>query len=118
MGIGAILAALLAVCPAFAQFDLATTPDGSELYFSAFPQNSPSVKIYRWTRRTGAAVFAERPDLEQRPYGALLLGTQITYSGTVLYHAAHGCPLSSGYDGNHCPVGETVAVIPQAKAFS
>ncbi len=114
MRIGAILAC--AALPAFAQFDLATTRDGSILYFSAPVPHTGNVDVYRWTRATGVTRFADRPDLADPNVGVRLTGTQLTAAGSVLYHAGPNCPI--GREGNQCAVGQTVINIPGLVPFS
>jgi hypothetical protein len=85
MRIAVLLAVSLATFPASAQYqyDLATTHDGSVLYFSNVdPSNIFNTKIYRWSHDTRVALFGDRPDLAQAPphYGEHLYGTEITGS--------------------------------------
>src|SRR6266446_3877129 len=91
-----ILLALLIAIPAFAQvqYDLATTRDGSVLYFTYInPSTGLSTKIYRWSRYADVTLFGDRPDLAQAPplFGAHLYGTEITEAGSVIYHAEPLC---------------------------
>ena len=118
-----ILAASFAAFPALAQYqyDLATTRDGSVLYFSyILPSASLSSKIYRWSHAAGVTLFADRPDLAQAPplYGQHLYGTAITDDGTVLYHAEALCATGTGPGFNTCSVGETQIVTPGLEPFS
>ncbi len=125
MRIAIFLAAWIAAAafPAFAQYqyDLATTRDGSVLYFSLIdPSIGLNTKIYRWSQDAGVALFGDRPDLAQVPphYGEHLYGTQITYDGTVLYHAEPLCVTGMGPGFNDCTWGETQAIIPNVPPFS
>ena len=117
------LAALLAAIPAFAQYqyDLATTRDGSVLYFSSIdPSKNLDSKIYRWSRNEGVTLFADRPDLAQLPphFGQHLYGAEITAAGTLLYHAEPLCVTGTGPGFNDCTLGETQVVIPNLDPFS
>jgi hypothetical protein len=118
-----ILAASFVTFPVFAQsqYDLATTRDGSVLYFSYIdPSTSPSTKIYRWSQDSGVTLFGERPDLAQFPplYAEHLYGTQTTYTDTVLYHAEPLCSTGMGPGFNDCTIGQTQVVIPGLPPFS
>ena len=119
-----LIFAALAAFPAFAQYtgpyDLATSQDGSVQYFSAVVSSfdtqhntwTSDTKIFRWSKEKGVTIFGERPDLAFFPMGAHLYGTELTYEGTVPYHAEPTCLVFSSVAGNHCPVGETQVVIP------
>ncbi len=115
------LAATLAALPAHAQFtelpyDLATTPDGSALYFTVPAPPGGNEQIFRWTPATETVLFADRSDLSQgTQLPARLYGTQLTSGGAVVYHAELACPVGpGGASGNHCPIGQTVIVGPHA----
>jgi hypothetical protein len=117
-----IFAASLAVIssPAFAQYssppyDLATTRDGSVLYFSAGAPSSSNTKIYRWSLDAGVTLFGDRPDFLQ---GEHLYGTELTDSGAVIYHAEPLCFTGTGPGFNNCTAGQTQVVIPNFPQFS
>ena len=122
MRLAIILAASFAVFPAFAQprqYDLATTRDGSVLYFTYLNPNFSdpaglSTKIYRWSHDAGLTLFGDRPD---PAHGEHLYGTQITYDGTVLYHAEALCSTGMGPGFNNCSIGETQVVNPDQQPF-
>lgn len=123
MRVGIVVAASLAAFPALAQFqyDLATTHDGSVLYFSYVDASVPAnSRIYRWSPDSGVTLFGDRPDLAQLPphYGEHLYGTQLTDAGSVLYHAEPLCVTGFGPGFNDCTVGETEIVIPNMAPFS
>jgi hypothetical protein len=108
MKVGIILALSPFVFPAFAQefafpTGLATTYDGSVLYFSNAAGKVPNSKIYRWTEDTGLTVFAHQP-------GDHLYGTELTYAGTILYHAELYCSTGTGPGFNNCTVGENASL--------
>jgi hypothetical protein len=124
---GLIVAALVISVPAFSQgnpqfqYDLATTYDGSVLYFSAVVSSTnPNTKIYSWSRSAGLALFGDRPDLMELPpyFGEHLYGTQITYEGSVLYHAEQLCATGTGPGFNTCDNGQTQVVIPSLPQFT
>ena len=101
------------------QFDLATTFDGSLLYFSGVFAGDANSRIYMWSRAAGLTLFADRPDLAELPprYGEHLYGTQITYGGSVLYHAERLCWISIGGGINTCDIGQTQVVTPNLPQF-
>jgi len=111
MRIGTALAVALTLVPAFAQIDLATTYDGSALYFRVVTQNGIN-RIERWTRESGVTVFADRPDQGN------LSGIQTTYAGSVTYHKEPRCSVGLGPGFNDCPAGESVVAIPNVERFS
>jgi hypothetical protein len=118
-----VLAAMLASFPAVAQYqyDLATTRDGSVLYFSQVVSAIDlSTRIYRWSPETGVTLFADRADVAQAPPlpGQHLYGTAVTDDGTVLYHAEPLCSTGTGPGFNNCTVGETFIVTPGHEQFS
>ncbi|HEY4363626.1 MAG TPA: hypothetical protein VGN17_21855 [Bryobacteraceae bacterium] len=111
--------AALTALPGFAQYDLATTRDGSTLYFSALGPGKTGFPIYRWTKDTGVTLFGDRPDLTQASvYGERLYGTELTDEGTVIFHAEAGCATSGGPNGNTCPLGQTEIMTPGVPPFS
>ena len=63
------------------QYDLATSHDGSVLYFSYFrPATNQDTRIYRWKKDAGVTLFGDRPDLAEAPplraqhlYGAFVV---------------------------------------------
>lgn len=123
MRIGIILAVSVAALPAFGQYqyDLATTRDGSLLYFSSIdPATSLNAKIYRWSQAAGVTLFGDRPDLAQLPphFGQHLYGAEITDAGSVLYHAEPLCVTGMGPGFNDCTIGETQIVTPSLSPFS
>lgn len=106
---------LLTALPCAAQYhtNLATTRDGSVLYFTYTPPTGLNTRIYRWTYETGTALFADGRDRAEHLYG-----TQLTEDGTVLYHAEPLCSTGMGPGFNNCSVGETRAVVPDSQPFS
>lgn len=116
MRVAIILALSPFVFPALAQefafpTGLATTYDGSVLYFSDSTGKVTNSKIYRWTEDTGLTVFAQQP-------GDHLYGTELTYAGTILYHAEPYCSTGTGPGFNNCTVGETRIVTPKVPMSS
>jgi hypothetical protein len=129
MQAGSTLAVFLIALTAFSQtntnpqgqYDLATTYDGSVLYFTSVPPGTQSSKIYRWSLTAGLTLFGDRPDLTKlRPYyGEHLYGTELTYSGAVLYHAEQLCPApTGGNEPNNCGIGQTQVVDPNVPPFA
>ena len=60
--------AALTVLPVLAQFDLATTQDGSVLYFGAIPPaNGPGEQIFRWSKDAGVTSFPSTAQIWSRP---------------------------------------------------
>ena len=119
----AALLALGSALPGFAQYhdDLATTRDGSVLYFSyTSPSLAPSTRIYRWSQDAGVTLFGDRPDLAALPplFGQHLYGTQLTDDGSVLYHAEPLCATGTGPGFNTCTTGETQIVTPGLTPFT
>jgi hypothetical protein len=116
MKAGIILALSPFVFPTFAQefafpTGLATTYDGSVLYFSNSAGKVTNSKIYRWTENAGLTVFAQQP-------GYHLYGTELTYAGTIIYHAEPYCSTGTGPGFNNCTVGETRIVTPKVPTSS
>ena len=116
MRLSFVLVASLTVLPAYAQrqYDLATTYDGSILYFSYAAAGTSDSQLYRWSRDSGPTLFGDRPDLVllSPHFGQHLYGTQITYAGSVLYHAEPLCFTGMGPGFNDCTIGQTQIVSP------
>lgn len=118
-----ILVAFAAAAPVFAQYqyDLATSHDGSVLYFSYFrPATNQDTRIYRWKKDAGVTLFGDRPDLAEAPplRAQHLYGAQVTDPGTVLFHAESGCSTGFGPGFNDCSAGETQVVRSNGESFS
>jgi hypothetical protein len=115
---------LLIAVPAFCQvntpYDLASTYDGSTVYFSAVSPGDLNSRIYRWSADQGLRPFGDRPDLAQLPpfYGEHLYGTHLTYEGSVLYHAERVCRTGLGPGFNGCDIGQTQVVDPNQPEFT
>lgn len=101
--------------------DLAPAHDGAVLYFSYFrPEKNFGTKIFRWTATSGVELFADRPDLAEKPplFRSHLYGADTTYSGTVIFHAEPACSTGTGPGFNTCSIGETQIVHPGQMPFS